>query len=382
MVAAQIAIAKRCDELGIEGLPRRGDQAKWWRVKGGEGSMLEFRPRPWLVCIVVLVSAAAAIGVRAGFGTEPSFAQASLVASPVADVVKVAETKRVSEVHPSGYVWSATRIGSGIRLRGQVPSEDDRRTMLGMVKAHFPDLEVEDRLKIATGAPPREQWLGAVSFGLKQLAHLKRGSARLYNVGLKVDGEARSAADYAEVKKALSGLLPTGLTIMAENVRPPMADPFVFVAALGANALSLSGSVPNEDARQTVRELSRQLFERPGLDDRLELASGAPKNWNEAVTAALRALSRLDSGKISLSGLAVTIEGVAPDKGTAVAVSYQLRRDLPSLFSTSESIKWKQAAMSSDVASQVIPHIKELARSDGQGPRAKLPKLLPRFDSD
>jgi hypothetical protein len=154
------------------------------------------------------------------------------------------------------------------------------------------------------------------------------------------------------------------------------------VADLGANELSLSGSVPSEGARQNVRELSRQLFERPGLDDRLELASGAPKNWDAAVTAALRALSRLDSGKISLSGLAVTIEGVAPDKGTAIAVSYQLRRDLPALFSTSESIKWKEAAISNDVASRVIPRIKELARSDGQGSRAKLPKLLPLFDSD
>jgi hypothetical protein len=363
-------------------LHKAGDQAKWWRVKDGEDSMSEFRPRPWLLGVVVVLALAAAIGVRAGFGTEPSFgtAQAWLVASPVADAVKVPDK---TEVHPSGYVWSATRIGSGIRLRGSVPSEEDRRTLLGMVKAHFPDLEVEDRLKIVKGAPPKEQWLGAVSFGLKQLSHLKRGSARLFNVALKVDGEARSAADYAEVKKALSGPLPTGLTITGENVKPPIADPFVFVADLGANALSLSGSVPSEGARQNVRELSRQLFERPGLDDRLELASGAPKNWDDAVSAALRALSRLESGKISLSGLAVTIEGVAPDKGTAVAVSYQLRRDLPALFSTSESIKWKEAAVSShDVAAQVIPRIKEMVRNDGQAPRGKLPKLLPLSDSE
>ena len=87
-------------------------------------------------------------------------------------------------------------------------------------------------------------------------------------------------------------------------------------------------------------------------DDRLELASGAPKNWEEVVAAALRALCRLDSGKVSLSGLALTIEGVAPDKGTAVAVSYQLRRDLPRQFSTSESISWKEASTSPDPVHQ------------------------------
>jgi hypothetical protein len=227
------------------------------------------------------------------------------------------------------YVWSASRSGSMLRLRGLVPSEEDRRTVLGMVKAHFADLEVEDRLKIAEGSPPREQWLGAVSFGLKQLSHLKQGSARLLNEGLKVDGEARSATDYAEVKKALTGPIPTGLIILNDHVRPPLADPFVFTASLGPDTLVLKGSVPNEERRKDVKELARRLFERPMLDDQLQLASGAPQRWNDAVEAALRALSRLDSGKISISGLALSIEGLAPDKGTAIAVSYQLKRDLP-----------------------------------------------------
>ena len=152
--------------------------------------------------------------------------------------------------------------------------------------------------------------------------------------------------------------MPTGLTITADTVRPPTADPFVFVADLGKNTLSLSGSVPNETARKQLRDLARRLFERPGLDDRLEFASGAPKDWNEAVAAALRALSRLDSGKIAMSGLAVTIEGVAPDKGTAVAVSYQLRRDLPEIFSTSEKLSWKEAATPRAIAAKGAPSAK------------------------
>jgi len=328
-----------------------------------DNSMSEFRPR-LLLCLVAIL-ALAALGISAAFSV---------------DVGRAADK---AEAGSRGYMWSATRIESGIRLRGSVPTDEDRRTVLGMVKAHFPDLQVEDRLKVAdAGAPPQDQWLGAVSFGLKQLSHLKRGSARLYDVALKVDGEARSAADYVEVKKALAGPLPTGLIVAGESIKPPIADPFVFVADLGANELSLSGSVPNENARKHVRELSRQLFRRPGLDDRLELASGAPKNWNEAVVAALRALSQLESGKIALSGLAMTIQGVAPDKGTAAVVSYQLRRDLPALFSTSESISWKQAAAPQDIAAQVLPRIKEMARTDGQLPGGLLPELLPLTDGE
>ena len=346
--------------------------------------MSEFRLR-LLLCIFAVLALIGTVGVQAGFtgGTQLKAAHAWLVFPP--DIGGALAAMQVADKpvqHPVGYVWSATRIESGIRLRGSVPTDEDRRTLLGMVKAHFPDLEVEDRLKIVKGAPPTDQWLGAVSFGLKQLSHLKRGSARLLDVALKVDGEARSAADYAEVKKALAGPLPTGLTIAGENVRPPIADPFIFVADLGSNALSLSGSVPSENARKEVRDLSRQLFRRPGLDDRLELASGAPKNWDNAVAAALRALSQLESGKIALSGLAVTIEGVAPDKGTAVAVSYQLRRDLPALFSTSESISWKEAAASQDIAARVIPRIKDPAHADSKLPKGGLPNLLPLLDSE
>jgi hypothetical protein len=279
------------------------------------------------------------------------------------------------------YVWLASRGESSLQLRGAVPSKEDRRTLLGMVKAHFPDLQVEDRMKVVKGGPPKEEWLGAVSFGLQQLSHLKRGSVRLSGAALRVVGDASTPDDYSEVKKALTGPLPSGLTLKGTNVRPPLADPFVFTADLGANALSLSGSVPSEDARKQLRELSRQLFEKPGLDDRLEVASGAPKGWDEAVTAALRALSRLESGKVALSGLAVTIEGVAPDKGTAVAVSYQLRRDLPKLFSTSESIKWKEASAATDIAAQVLPRIKEYARTNGSWPKGELPPLMPLVDA-
>ena len=342
--------------------------------------MSAFRPRRLLLCLVAVSALVGAFGVRAGFTPEPGLrvAHAWLV-SPSSDLLKV--TDQVDEPL-AAYMWSATRIESGIRLRGSVPTGEDRRTILGMVKAHFPDLEVEDRLKVVDGAPPHDQWLGAVSFGLKQLSHLKRGSVRLINVTLKLDGVARSAADYIEVKKALAGALPMGLSVANPSVRPPIADPFIFVADLGTNALSLTGSVPSETARKQVRELSRQLFRRPGLDDRLELASGAPKNWDEAVAAALRALSQLESGKIALSGLAVTIQGVAPDKGTAVAVSYQLRRDLPELFSTSESISWKEAAMPADMAAQVIPRVKSIVRGGSQLPSGTLPEVFPLLDGE
>jgi hypothetical protein len=328
--------------------------------------MSRFRPRMRVMGIAAAVVLAGALALHTDLGAAPGVSTPpSLLAPSKPGPVLVADKPA-----PRAYVWSATRIESSIRLRGSVPSDEVRRTVLGMVKAHFPDLAIEDRLKVTKGALPQDQWLGAVSFGLQQLSHLKRGSARIADIALRVDGEAQSAADYADVKKALAGPLPTGLTVAKGNIKPPVADPFIFVADLGTNALSLSGSVPSENARKEVRELSRQLFRRPGLDDRLELASGAPRDWDEAVAAALRALSQLESGKIALAGLAVTIEGVAPDEGTAVAISYQLRRDLPALFSTSESISWKEASATPFMAARMLPSFRGRAETPSTRPGA------------
>jgi hypothetical protein len=322
-------------------------QPNWRHTKKDLNSMAGFRPI-LLIGLIASLVVMAAYGARAGISADPALRDQAASAH----LVTLAASK--SEERPEGYIWSAVRGKSRLRLSGNVPSQEDQRTLLGMIKALFPDLEVKDRMKIVDVGTPTEQWLGAVSFGLQQLAHLKFGSVRLLKSGLRISGEASSNEDFAEVKKALAGPLPTGLTIKSENVRPPIADPFVFTADLGTHVLSLAGSVPSEEAHKQLRELSRELFERPGLDDRLELASGAPEGWDDAVTVALRALSSLESGKVSLSGLAVTIEGMAPDQGTAVAVSYQLRRDLPKQFSTSESIKWKEANAAGDVASEVI----------------------------
>ncbi len=169
-----------------------------------------------VLCLAASLAALAAfVALVAGLGNGSGLLSEAFAAAPVKPAAKG------DKARPSAYVWSATRFESGIRLRGSAPSEEDRRTVLGMVKAHFPDLVVDDRLKIVAGCPPKEQWLGAVSFGLKQLAHLKDGSARLLNIGLKINGEARSAADYLEVKQALAGSLPTGLAIMGDDISPP-----------------------------------------------------------------------------------------------------------------------------------------------------------------
>lgn len=358
------------------------------RPRSSRNARLYARPLACLLALGALLGLLAVSCVESRAESDPKPGEdAGKEVAPKAKEPAPKADGAAAKPETSDGVWSANRNNSKITLRGAVPSEEDRQTALGMVKARFPDLTIEDKVEVAPTDQPREQWLAAVSFGLQQLTHMSRGKVLLDAGVLTVVGQAAGAEEYGKIKKALAGPSPAGLTLKDTGVRPPVADPFVFQADLGPNALSLAGSVPSEGARKTVRDLSRQLFERPGLDDRLEVASGAPKNWDKAVAAALRALSRLETGTVALTGVAVSIEGVAPDQGTAVAVSSQLRRDLPERFSTSESIKWKEAAShlpleteprsAQDVAATIVPRIKLPARDGARWQSGALPPLLP-----
>jgi hypothetical protein len=111
------------------------------------------------LCVVAALALIATVGVHAGFATGPQLrARMQLVFPRHHWRAGGGEGRRQTVHRPAGYVWSATRIGSGIRLRGSVPTDEDRRT-LRYGQAHFPDLEVEDRLKVVKGAPPTDQWL-------------------------------------------------------------------------------------------------------------------------------------------------------------------------------------------------------------------------------
>jgi hypothetical protein len=55
---------------------------------------------------------------------------------------------------------------------------------------------------------------------------------------------------------------------------------------------------------------------------------------------------------------------------------------LPRLFSTSESISWKEASASPDDASRLISRIKAIADSKGHLPNGDLLPLKPLLDSE
>lgn len=246
------------------------------------------------------------------------------------------------------YVWSASLRGNRVKILGYVPNEATQRAIMGVAKAAFPTSEVTDRMRLARGGPARDTWLGGVSFALKQLSSLKRGSAYLNGGDLSVAGEAESPAAFNSVKSALKNNVPAGITIASDKVTAPVVRPYVWEAQLSGGQLLLTGHVPTEGRREKILEKAKGLLPETAVIDRTELAEGDPRDWTHAVSFALAQLSRLREGRATIRDHDVHVSGVAADEATAAAVRTAVERSLPQHYKATAKIQAREPAEPAD----------------------------------
>ncbi len=223
------------------------------------------------------------------------------------------------------FEWSAIRRDGRIRIDGVVPTERARSDVLGMIKAIFPSIEVDDRTKLARGAPPIDIWLGGVGFGLKQLASLKQGRVDIENTSLSVSGDAIDAGNYRRVRHALAGRLPQGIRLKAESVRPPLAQPYVWSARRKDKDIVLAGHVPSETVREALLRAARNI-DGARVIDQMEPAAGEPENFSDAASQLLEQLRDLDDGKADIRDTAANLVGTAESAKRAGEIKAALDR--------------------------------------------------------
>lgn len=241
------------------------------------------------------------------------------------------------------YLWSAISRDGRLVLTGYVPSEDARREIVEMAREAFPRADIADELKPARGVPDRGQWMGGISFGLKQLAQLKRGSVDMEGLDFSIAGEAPTAPVFKSVKAALQKM-PGGVKLVSEKITPPVVNPFVWSAKSTAAQVQISGYAPNDKLREQLGALAKSSFPRAALSDKSEVADGAPDGWPAAAQAAVKHLAALKFGSADIKGREMTFTGEAADEATAQAVSKALRLEVPRTFKLTENIRYPKGA--------------------------------------
>jgi OmpA-OmpF porin, OOP family len=267
------------------------------------------------------------------------------------------QSKLLEEV--KNYVWSGTLRGNKLQLSGFAPTQNARSQILSVAKATFPGREIVDGMKLARGVPAKEDaWLGWTAYGMKQLAGLKSGQVGLENANLTVEGEANDGNAYTTIRKALANQLPPGIKLKNEKVTAPIAKPYTWAAKYAANQVQLTGHVPSERARDDVFAATKKAFPKAAVVDKMETASGEPKDWSAAVMAALSHLATFDDGSADMRDSQLTLTGLAKDQATAD----DARRTLKTLtaYKTTDQIKVREA-----LAPVANPYLTGIAAANG-----------------
>jgi outer membrane protein OmpA-like peptidoglycan-associated protein/osmotically-inducible protein OsmY len=241
----------------------------------------------------------------------------------------------------SRYEWTAMRRDNRIRINGLVPGETTRREVIGIVKASFPTLEVDDRMRLARGAPPTDTWLGGVGFAIRQLAQLKSGQVDLQMTELSVTGEALDSQAYAGIIAALSGRLPPGISLRSENVTPPTVKPHVWSAKRANDRLVLGGHVPSDKARRDMVEVERARGADKKVVDEMRYGGGEAEGWEAATAAALAALAWAEEGSAELRDGVLTVSVLAQSEEKAEAARKELEGRIPASIKLSPQIRAK-----------------------------------------
>ena len=290
-------------------------------------------------------------GIISGTSGRPDEQQQALNIVGTLWGVRIVEDRATLLPSKKPYVWSANRKRERIRFKGYVPSENDRKTILGIARANFPGFKLDDRMKLASGAPPRETWLGGVSFALKYLGNLKGGFVRLENEQIEIKGEAVDVRGYNSIRAAVTENLPSGIVLKGQFVWLPKADPFVWKVEYDGNSVVLSGHAPSDVTQRKLASRARRAFRGAAIVDRMILASGARKRWAEAAMAALDQLSLLENGSAELDGKVLTFAGLAANKDMAKKIENSIRSGLPPVFQVKGKIS---------VAEQVKPTLPKI----------------------
>jgi OmpA-OmpF porin, OOP family len=243
------------------------------------------------------------------------------------------------------YAWSATRLDKEIRIKGLAPSDTDRKAIVAMAEKAFPGYKINQDMKLARGLSDKQAWLGGIGYSLKQLEQLnKGGQADLDNLALTMSGEATNTATYKTVKTAL-GQMPKGISLKQERITAPPVKPFVWEAKSDGKQVILSGYAPSEKARDQVAQDAKQRFAGATIVDRMEIGSGAPKDWERATDVSLTQLAKLEAGSAQLSDVDLVISGMAAEESTKDVVATALKTVLPQAFRGTEKVSFRTSKL-------------------------------------
>lgn len=208
----------------------------------------------------------------------------------------------------SPFPFAVEVSASGTRLSGAIPDETAHADLLLASGA------ADDNLRLMSGVPQRELWLGAARFTLGLASRLEQGSARLDDLALTLQGRAATLQAYAQLHREVTDALPPGVTLASLDLAPPLASPFIWSARFDGQRLTIAGNMPDESFLERLK--IADIAGRP-VSTSLVLASGAPQGFEDKALNLLQNLLQLEYGEASISDAELRLTGAPAEAAVA-----------------------------------------------------------------
>jgi OOP family OmpA-OmpF porin len=248
------------------------------------------------------------------------------------------ETRLAPEAKP--FVWSAERDVVRVTLTGSSPLPATKSKLLEAARADLGGVEVVDQTNLSRGAPPRFD--EAALLLLDQVAKLKDGKITISDGKVSLAGMARELGGREAIAAALKNL-PEGFSVAANEIKAP---PYIFQANKDPVALTvtLTGYVPDNNARTAIVAAAGRKFFGEKVVDNLKTSLGAPSGFSNAVVPALGALSRLSTGTLVVTDREVKLSGDALYDAAAGQLRANLIKDFSQGWQLKADVSVKPAA--------------------------------------
>ncbi|MFC6789762.1 BON domain-containing protein [Methylobacterium komagatae] len=225
------------------------------------------------------------------------------------------------------YRFALARTGAGVTLSGFVPSEAVRQAALALARLTTEGGRVEDRLQAARGLPSGVDPLVLIDFMGKFAALIQAGEVAYEGGAVSVRGDAIDPQAIPDAQALMREARPAGIGAGTVSLVAKPLSPYRVSLRRTAEAVTVSGHLPDEETRRRVLAALRQKIFREPVIDRTRIAEGAPAGLAPALEAGVGLLSTLATGEatvidrtLNLSGESLYPEAAAraPEKVAAV----------------------------------------------------------------
>lgn len=211
-----------------------------------------------------------------------------------------------------GFVQTAT----GLMLKGKVPSEAAKTSLLDQLKGIYPGLAINADSLVVDAAATTGGFMEKAGGLFGFLSQVRNAGLGLAGQNVTVRGDVRSAADKDAVAADLTGALPTGFTLANEiNVvaAPPevaAADSLIKAALIQPIPFATGTATLGDGASAILDKVAEALTQYPSVKVTVE---GHTDNTGNAA-----ANQRLSEARAQSAMKYLADKGIAADRMTAV----------------------------------------------------------------